>query len=62
MRQLFEKLDYSKRDELSLKDFVREVNCQMHKNLRIRDLFRVYERLKPLSKDNFIRRLSKITL
>lgn len=43
-------MDYSNKMALSIKDFVREYNCLIGKNLRMRDVYKVCERLKPMNK------------
>ena len=58
--KLFEKLNYSKRTELTLKDFVREVNCLTGKNWRMGDLYKISERLRPMSRENFIRKFVSV--
>ena len=51
---LFNELNFEKKDEISLRSFVREVGFHLEKHYRNRDLLRIYEKMKPCNEQAFL--------
>ena len=51
--EVFHELNFERKDEISLRAFVREVGFHLEHHYRNRDLFRIYERLRPCDEKSF---------
>jgi hypothetical protein len=57
LEQVYDVLNYGKRDEIGMSEFARELSFHLGKTVRNKEIYLIYQRLAPLTKYNFVSKL-----
>ena len=57
LEQVYDILNYGKRDEIGMNELARELSFHLGKTIRNKEIYLVHQRLAPLTKQNFVSKL-----